>query len=243
MEAPVKLLRLFKLYSVALKSFIQAQQDGAMDNIYLALGDKAKYVNMKIPLAFIIGDNQGGDNIAGRTCHYGITAKRISRCCDATPHNYADVSADSCSFLHMKPIMQMVQEQRWGDLEGLYQAQFWNPFFDVDYGASPYGICFAACPPEGLHALEQGVFKHLLEEVLGVYLKPAQIVLLDRVVQSWVRKDRQRLFRSANFSECPRLFFKDGISSLSNTPGCDRAGMVFVLIIASLTRDGKAAFS
>jgi hypothetical protein len=36
--------------------------------------------------------------------------------------------------------------------------------------------------------------------------------------------------------------FKDGISSLSNTSGCDRAGMVFALTIASLTRDGKAAF-
>ena len=60
MAPALKLFRLFKLYSFALKSFIAAQQDGAMDNIYLVLGDKAKHVNMKIPLAFIIGDNQGG---------------------------------------------------------------------------------------------------------------------------------------------------------------------------------------
>jgi hypothetical protein len=51
------------LYSVALKYFVEAQQDGSMDNIYLALSDKAKYVTMEIPpLVFIIGDNQGGDN-------------------------------------------------------------------------------------------------------------------------------------------------------------------------------------
>ena len=37
--------------------------------------------------------------------------------------------------------------------------------------------------------------------------------------------------------------FKDGISSLKNTPGCDRAGMVFALATASLTRDGHGAFS
>ena len=60
MDASLKLIRLFKLYSVALKSFIDAQQNGAMDNIYLVLGDKAKVVTLKIPLAFIIGDNQGG---------------------------------------------------------------------------------------------------------------------------------------------------------------------------------------
>ena len=68
MAASVKQLRLFKLFSVALKSYIEAQQDGAMDNIYLVLGGKAKFVILKIPFAFIIGDNQGGDTIAGRTC-------------------------------------------------------------------------------------------------------------------------------------------------------------------------------
>ncbi len=196
-----------------------------------------------IPLAFIIGDNQGGDNISGRTCHYGITARRISRSCDATPDNYADVTKDSCSFLHMDSIIQLVNNEEWVQLDSLYQAPFWNPFFEVDYGANPYGIFLATCPPEGLHALEQGVFKHLLGEILGVYLKPQQIAILDRVVQSWVGKPRQRLFRSANFSEAPRLMFKDGISSLSNTPGCDRAGMVFALTISSLTRDGQSAFA
>jgi hypothetical protein len=133
-----------------------------------------------IPLAFIIGDNQGGDNILGRTCHYGITAWRISRSCDATPDNYADVSKDSCLFLHMDFIIQLVNNEEWVQLDYLYQAPFWNPFFEVDYGANPYGMFLAACSPEGLHALlEQGVFKHLLEEILGVYLKPQQIAILD----------------------------------------------------------------
>ena len=243
MSAQVKLIRLFKLFSVALKSFIEAQQPGAMDNSYLVLGDRAKYVNLWIPLSFIIGDNQGGDNISGRTCHYGLTARRISRACDATPDNYSDVSKDSCSFLLMDSIIKLVNDEEWTELDALYQAPFWNPFFEVDYGANPYGIFLAACPPEGLHALEQGVFKHLLEEILGVYLKPEQIAILDRVVQSWVGRPRQRLFRSANFPESPRLMFKDGISSLSNTPGCDRAGMVFALTISSLTRDGHSAFA
>ncbi len=104
-EAAVKLIHLFKLYSVALQSFTEVQQQGAMDNIYLALGDKAKIVNLKIPLAFIIGDNQVGDLIVGHTCSYGIKATYISRTCDATPDNYANVSVDSCSFLCMEGIM------------------------------------------------------------------------------------------------------------------------------------------
>ena len=47
----------------------------------------------------------------------------------------------------------------------------------------------------------------------------------------------------AKFAEYPRLHFKDGISSLKNTAGHDRAGMLFTLAIASHTRDGYAAFS
>ena len=34
---------------------------------------------------FIIGDNQGGDGICGRTLHYGTGSKRISRMCNAGP--------------------------------------------------------------------------------------------------------------------------------------------------------------
>jgi hypothetical protein len=55
-----------------------------------------------------------------------------------------------------------VLDKTWKELEDLYQSQSWNPFFDVDYGANIWGIFFAACPPEAFHALEQGVFKHLL---------------------------------------------------------------------------------
>ena len=117
--------------------------------------------------------------------------------------NYADMTADSCNFLSMEEIISLANNEEWADLEELYQAQCWNLFFDIDYGSNPSGVVVAAYPPEGLHALEQGIFKHLLEEVLGNYLKPEQIALLDRVVQSWVSKPHQRLFCSSNSAESP----------------------------------------
>ena len=57
MLAAIKQIGMFKLYSAALRSFIVVQEGGAINNLYLAFGDKAKTVNLKIPLAFIIGDN------------------------------------------------------------------------------------------------------------------------------------------------------------------------------------------
>ena len=53
----------------------------------LKLGDKSKVVTLKLPIMFIIGDNQGGDAICGRTIYYGKTARRISRICDAGPEH------------------------------------------------------------------------------------------------------------------------------------------------------------
>jgi hypothetical protein len=70
----MKQLCLFQLFEVGLASFIAAQQPEAMQEVYLPLGDKGKDVNMLIPLAFVVGDNQGGDGIIGCAAVYNETA-------------------------------------------------------------------------------------------------------------------------------------------------------------------------
>jgi hypothetical protein len=112
----VKQIWHFKLFNAGLKSFVDAQQTDALNKIYMPLGDKAKYSNLMIPLAFIIGDNQGGYQIAGPTCHYGLWAKCIPCTCDATSANYADVAKYSCLFLKMDDIKGLVLEAAWNKL-------------------------------------------------------------------------------------------------------------------------------
>ena len=60
--------------------------------------------------------------------------------------------------------MHYVIEQKGNALFDLYQAQHWIAWFDLDYGGNEEGIFTAACPPEGLHALENGIFLHVLRE-------------------------------------------------------------------------------
>jgi hypothetical protein len=74
---------LFQLFEVGLASFVAAQQLGAMDDVHLKLADKAKEVNMCIPQAYIIGNNQGGDGISGRAAVYNQTTHHICHSCDA----------------------------------------------------------------------------------------------------------------------------------------------------------------
>lgn len=237
-----KQYRLFQLYEVGLASFIKAQQPGAMNSVYLQLAEKAKEVNLLIPLAFIIGDNQGGDNIAGRAAYYGLHARRISRNCDATVETYSTIEPDCCAPLNMEDIKQMVIDQDWDALHELHQCPCWNPFFDVCCGGNPGGIFSAACPAEALHALENGICPHALRNVLVALLKPKNVGILDSAIQSWTKLPRQKLMRSTNLPNAPRLLFKDGVSDLANTSAATKVGMMFAMVIGSITRDGKHAF-
>jgi hypothetical protein len=237
-----KQFRLFQLFEVGLSSFVAAQQAGAMEDIYLPLGGKGKDVNMLVPLSFIVGDNQGGDGITGRAAVYNETARRICRSCNATIDHYDTIESDCCVPLNMEDIMAMVTSQDWPGLHSLHQVPSWNPFFDVCYGGNPGGIFTAACPAEALHALENGLFLHSLKAVLGGCLKPQEIVLLDGSIQVWTKLPRQRLIRSSNFAHSPRLLFKDGISTLTKLPAATKVGMMYALVVAAVTRDGKYAF-
>jgi hypothetical protein len=157
-----------------LASSISAQQPGAMDAVYLHLGGKGKYVNLRIPLAFIIGDNHGGDSIAGRSAFYGRSSCHISRTCD--------------THLHIEEIKTMVIAQDWEGIHNLHQCPCCNPFFDVCHFGYPGRIFTSACPPtEALHTLKNGVFPQSLRNDLGGRLKPKQVILLNSAVQSWTK--------------------------------------------------------
>ena len=102
-----------------------------MQDVYFPLGDKGKDVNLLVPLAFIVGDNQGGDGIIGRAAVYNETARRICRSCTATIVQYDTIESDSCEPLIMSDIIAMVISKDWVGLHALHQAPCWNPFFDV----------------------------------------------------------------------------------------------------------------
>ena len=112
---------------------------------------------------FIIGNIQGGDALCGQRQFYGKTALRILRICDATPQCLSNIKVGSCKRLIMLDIMDLVNRNDTDALEALYQAPHWNAWFNVDFGGNPEGFITAACPPEALHALENGIFMHLLK--------------------------------------------------------------------------------
>ena len=142
----------------------------------------------------------------------------------------------------MKDVMNMVTND---DKDGLYklmQGNFWLAFFDVDFGGWPGGIFTAGCPIEALHALDNGIFKHCLEESKKSILGPTGSANLDEVVKQWIYDyPRQRLF-TGHRDVFPRLYFQDGISNLSDTTADTKVGQMFALVLATLTTEGNRVY-
>ena len=64
---------LHKVFETILSSFVEAQQQGALTNVALQLGDQIRKVNLKVPCFFIIGDMQGGDKLCACAPAYSNT--------------------------------------------------------------------------------------------------------------------------------------------------------------------------
>ena len=96
---------------------------------HLNLGNQTKLVNLKVPLAFIIGDIQGGDNICGRSAYYNSNARQICRMCNATPKVYNSNEMDNCLLLLMEDIKSMYLNGNTTALYNLMHYITWQAFF------------------------------------------------------------------------------------------------------------------
>jgi hypothetical protein len=61
----------------------------------------------------------------------------------------------------------------------------------------------------------------------------------DAVVQEWVSYPRQK-YMKAYSAEFPRLLFPDGVSSITNISAGTKVGILFAIVIAALTKDGRS---
>ena len=221
-----------------LASVKEAQKEGALDNVMIRLGPYKKRVNLKIPVAFIIGDAQGGDYIVGRSAYYdGWKAKQCCRKCDAGPEQVESTTPGMCRRLIQSEIEEMIRENRLDELKALYQYDNVNAFFDLDYGGSPFGIFTAAMLTEALHQLEKGLIYDCLIILFKIYMKGEHRRQLDDIVSSWCELPSQK-YAKGSMDSYPRLLFRDGITTLTNITANTVVGIMFATVLASLTKEG-----
>ena len=96
----------------------------------------------------------------------------------------------------------------------------------------------AACPPEALHSLENGLVLHCLNQLFKEILGWTAKASLDDIVQQWLTYPKQCYMKSY-MAAFPRLLFKDGVTTISDISAGTKMGILFAFVLAAQTNDGR----
>ena len=233
--ADVKNERFHRQLEVILKSFKHAQEPGALDNIKLQLGKHSKIVNLYVPLQFIIGDVEGGDQLCSRQSYRGIECERLCRTCNVSTANAGRTDL-ICTRIEVAHVQQLVADQNLEALKKLAQRPLFNCLYSIDCGNDPYGV-FSMIHTEGLHAIEVGLIPYILEIMLKE-MEPRHHRRLDRLVKNFLKHPRQHGYKGF-----PRLIWQDGVTTITNLTGDLKVGKMFAICCVASTLEGEKFFT
>jgi hypothetical protein len=147
---------LHAIFKVVLATFVDAQKEGALDNVSLTFGLHIKRANLKLVCFFVIGDMQGGDKITCTSASYSSTMRRMCCKCNVKGSDAGNPFIE-CQRMSMVKIIDLVRRNQHAILDNINQYNVHSAWFDVDYGGCRFGIFSAATPVEPLHDLEKMV--------------------------------------------------------------------------------------
>ena len=241
MGVPLKYKRLHKILDTILASYVACQNDDSLHHTTLHLGCESKMVNLKVPCFFIIGDMQGGDKMCCSAPVYMDKLNRLCRKCNVKGSESGDPFVQ-CQKIVSNRIRHLVESRNRVELQKLNQYCVKNAWFKVDFGGCPYGIFSAACPVEPLHSLENGIIADCLK-ILYKKLSCEDLAQLDVLARRLTLLPRQRYSSSGSDKSMPRLLWKDGITTLTDLPASSKVGIMFTIVVISLTSEGKEYFT
>ena len=166
-----------------------------LNHTSVTLGNISKVVNIKVPLAFIIGDMQGGDKLASCSPSYNCNMSRICRKCNVKGNQSGDPLIQCCC-IHQDLVQQLVNDQEIEKLKAMNQYNVDNVFFHVCFGETPYGVFIAATTTKPLHSLEIGLIKDCIDILFNEILTPKPSAELDTIAQNMYKWPRQRYLSS-----------------------------------------------
>ena len=218
-----------------LASFKAAQRPRAMHGVKLQLGHASKEVNLYVPLQFIIGDVEGGDQLCSRFSYRGLACKRLCRTCDISTEDAGRTDID-CNRICVADVQELVASQNKQALRALAQRPKFNSLYTIDCGNDPYGV-FSMVHTEGLHAIEVGLIPYMLEILLDD-LPDRTHHTLDMLVKRLNKHPRQH-----GYNGFPRLLWQDGVTTITNLTGDLKVGKMFAICCVASTLEGEKFFT
>ena len=234
-NADIKNARFHVQLEAILSTYKNAQQPGALSPVKLQLGSASKAMNLYVPLQFIIGDVEGGDQLCSRWSYCGSSCQRLCRTCDVSTENAGRTDID-CTRIRVADVCALIDDQNEVALRQLSQRPFYNSLYNIDCGGDPYGV-FSMIHTEGLHAIEVGLIPYMLEILLDA-IPNRKHCRLDKLVKRLVEHPRQH-----GYNGLPRLLWRDGVTTLSYLTGDLKVGKMFAISCLASTLEGETYFT
>ena len=236
MTADMRNERLHLILAAILRSFQKAQSPTELNNMRVRLGNTEQLVNLCVPLACIIGDVEGGQQLTGHAfSSANINNPRLCRTCDVSLRNATNIK-QRCNRTRQETVKRLAQEGNHDALGAMCQRPTHLAFFDLDCGNDPFGI-FSMVMTEGLHAVESGIVACLLQ-VLCQQLPKKQRQALDIGVAAMANIQRQN-----DAKAFPRVAWKEGVTGLTHLQACEKVAKLFAITLFASTTDGAQFFA
>lgn len=232
----VKARNYHTMLEFVLKGLIEIHENPTiLDNFPLRIGNIVKTVNLRIPVAFIIADTQGADKLCGRYLVYNESIQRLHRSCMCSPSDATDTD-NTCEWVGRQEMMEVIERNDKVELTKYSQQHIpLHAFRNIDFGSNPHGI-YGATPNDILHGVKLGIIKYVLEIFIDEELNTSARFHLDKALEEILPHLKQ-----GGNSGFPRMYFPNGICSLTNTTAEELVGMMFVTYLLCITNKGRNA--
>jgi hypothetical protein len=235
-----------KCMEVALKSYRESQEVGGVIT-FLCLGNDIRHMQLKIPLAFVLGDAKSQDHLCGR--YGGHNTTRMCRACDVSFIS-SDVTNYSCQWIKHeqfqtltlealddeKPLKSKERKDAFIQLHNHSQHAVVNAFQNIDFAGYERGI-FGCTPHDLMHAFLEGVLKYCTRIFINGFTV-SQKADIDLIVDELFSK-----VRSSEKKNMPRVNFSKGMTNLTMITADEEVGMALTILIIAQTKKGEAIFN
>ena len=90
--------------------------------------------------------------------------------------------------------------------------------------------------------MENGLIKQCLQVLFTDSMNKTSPTRLDLLAQELYGWDRQHYLTAGTASDMPRLLFKDGVTTITNVTASTNVGIMFTIVLLSLTDKGAHFF-
>jgi hypothetical protein len=217
---------------VLLQGVVDAQTKGVMFPLSLEEGKEPTWKLIKCPVALIITDCKGGDQLAGT--FGGHSAQRISRNCTCLFFEDADKRNQVCMFNQKDAIQDLIAEGTNDELKAISQHRLQNAFSPVSCGDVTCGV-HGGTAIDLMHSFQHGIIMKILSLIFDP-LNTNDSALVDDGVKRLAELLRQR----SCGEDFPRSDFTNRITNLTLKTCSEQSGSIFVLALFYGLRMGPA---